>query len=83
MAEKQEDSQLLSISEAKELIKELGGYKKVSEEIGVSEGGLMSSISSAKIGKQTLKSISLLKENLKLKEEANKLKILKNIILDK
>jgi len=73
----------MNTEELKRIIKELGGYKAVAEKIGVSSGGLMSSISNDKIGKQTIKSIEMLQEIEKLKKEAEKLQILRNIVLDK
>ena len=73
----------MKAEELKRIIKELGGYKVVAEKIGVSDGGLMSSLSKDKVGKQTIKSIEMLQEIEKLKKEVNKLQTLRDIILDK
>ncbi len=60
---------LISIEEIKTLIKELGGYKKVADEIGVKEGSLKSTLSRGTIGEQTIKSILLLKKYREAKKE--------------
>jgi len=73
----------MNTEELKKTIKELGGYKAVAEKIGVSDGGLMSSISQGRIGNQTIKSIKMLIEIERLKKREEELQTLKNIILSK
>ncbi|ALV24947.1 hypothetical protein CIG2463D_1379 [Campylobacter iguaniorum] len=65
----------------KQTCKELNlTYKQLGELIGMSEGGLKTAITKGNISEQTKQAISLLKENMQLKQELNKTNDLKNLL---
>lgn len=65
----------------KEICKELNlTQKEIAEAIGMNQKSFNNAVSTNKLSKQAIKAIEILKENIKLKKEIEKIEKIKEII---